>query len=226
MKILLAEDDAVTRRLITEALRREGHDVTAVADGEAALRAFAESPSEMLIVDWEMPKVDGLTLCNRIRETEAGRHAFLLMVTGRDSVADLAMAMAAGVDDYVVKPVADQLQFRVMIAERRLQADTARRVAEAQLEDARWKSGVSEAIVAMQHEINNPLAALLATLELAADDSAPPEEYKPAITTALAQTHRIVAVMRRIAAIRKHRSVEYVDGVPMLEIPPLANGDG
>ena len=225
MRILLAEDDGVTRRLITEALRREGHEVTAVGDGEAAWRAFTAAPSEMVIVDWGMPKVDGLTLCNRIRETPAGRHAFLLMVTGRDSVADLAMAMAAGVDDYVVKPVADQLQFRVMIAERRLQADEARRQAEAQLEAARWKSGVSEAIVAMQHEINNPLAALLATLELAADDSAPPEEHKPAITTALAQTHRIVAVMRRIAAIRQHRSVQYVDGVPMLEIPPLANGE-
>lgn len=222
MRVLLAEDDAVTRRLLAAALRQQGHEVEAVADGEAALQSFVASPARLVIVDWSMPGMDGLTLCQRIRETAEGRAAFVLMVTGRDTVADLAMAMAGGIDDYAVKPLMpEQLEFRVMIAERRLQADDARREVEAELEEARWKAGVTEAIVAMQHEINNPLAALYSTLELAMDEATPDEELRPSIAIAFAQTMRILGVMRRIGAIRRHRSVEYVPGVHMIDIPPL-----
>lgn len=220
MKVLLVEDDAVTRHLMAHTLQREGHDVDAVGDGAAALDRFVDAPRELVIVDWGMPGMDGLTLCQKIRQTPGGQHAFVLMVTGRDSVADLASAMSGGVDDYVVKPVTpEHLIFRVVIAARRLQAEAARRQAEAELEEARWKAGVTDALVALQHEINNPLAALVATLELADADDAPAEEQRPAIAMALRQTHRIVALMRRIAAIRGPRSVEYVPGVRMLDIP-------
>lgn len=219
MKILLAEDDAVTRRLLAEGLRQDGHDVTAAMDGDAAWNAFIAAPAEVLVLDWQVPGLDGLALCRRIRETKAGQTAFVLMLTEPDSVEDVATAID-GADDYVVKPITrEQLRFRVLIAERRLAADAARRDAEQQLEEARWTAGVSQAIVALQHEINNPLTALFSQLELAVDDLTPPEEYRAALEAALVQTRRIVAVMRRISAMREHRRVEYVPGVQMLDIP-------
>lgn len=70
----------------------------------------------------------------------------------------------------------------------------------------------------MQHELNNPLAALLATLELATDERATPQEQLEALPQALRQTRRMVDIMRRISQLRQHRSIDYVAGVKMLDM--------
>lgn len=220
MKIILAEDEPVTRRLLEQTLSSEGHQVAVAGDGEAAWQLFVKDPAPLLILDWQMPVVDGLELCRRIRAGEGGDTPFILMLTGRDASDDVVSAIDAGVDDYIVKPVSPQhLRVRVNIAERRIAADSARRVAEQQLEEARWRAGAGEAILALQHEINNPLAALLATLELATDAVATLDEKHAALDTSLTQTRRIASVMRRMSSMKAHRSVEYLPGVKMLELP-------
>lgn len=221
MRILLADDDAVTRHLMGQVLRKDGHEVTAVADGRAAVEAHAADPFPLLVVDWQMPELDGLAVCRRIRAMERGGTAFLLMLTGRDSADDVAAALAAGVDDYLVKPASpEHVRLRLVIAERRIALDEARREMERELAEVRWKAGVGEAVTALQHEINNPLAALSAVLELAVYPDASPEEQGAALEQALAQTRRIADVVRRISAIRSHQSVEYVEGVRMIAVPP------
>lgn len=220
MKVILAEDVAVTRRLLEQALVAAGHDVRAVADGEAAWEAFTREPVPLLVVDWGMPRMDGLEFCRRVRASAVMPHAYILMLTGRGAAEDFAVAFEAGVDDYMVKPVLPAgLRARAHIAEQRLRIDAARRAAEAELVQARWLAGVGETVLTLEHELNNPLAALLGNLELAADPQSTPDELREFIGISLEQARRLTKVVRQLSALsRRPTTVERIPGMAMLDV--------
>ncbi len=219
MDVVLADDSDVSRRMLAATLERCGHRVTAVADGEAALTAFEQFRPPMLILDWQMPGLDGLEVCRRVRSTAAGVDTFVLMVTGRDASTNLADALEAGVDDYVTKPVSPlSLEARLRIAERRIAQTTARRSAEEALATAQWLAGIGQTALALQHEINNPLMALLTGAQLLAEDAAAPASYREQAAAILEQTRRIAAVVKRLRELKQPRSVEYVGKARMIDL--------
>ncbi|UQX86613.1 response regulator transcription factor [Jatrophihabitans telluris] len=99
-RVLVAEDDRAIRESITRALRLEGYEVDAVADGAAALVRAAEA--DLLLLDVMMPGVDGLTVCKVLRGQ--GNDVPILIVTARTETADRVSGLDAGADDYVLKP--------------------------------------------------------------------------------------------------------------------------
>src|SRR5690242_5104977 len=114
MRVVLAEDSALERRLLQATLECCGHEVAVVGDGQEALDAFARVHPDMVVLDWQMPVMDGIEACRRLRRMEQGDRALVLMVTSRDADGDLAAALDAGVDDYLMKPfTAEQLRARV-----------------------------------------------------------------------------------------------------------------
>ena len=219
MDVVLADDSDVSRRMLAATLERCGHRVTAVADGEAAWAAFEQARPPMLILDWQMPGLDGLEVCRRVRTVAGGLDVFVLMVTGRDTSGHLADALAAGVDDYVTKPVVPlHLEARVRIAERRIEQTIARRSAEEALATAQWLAGIGQTALALQHEINNPLMALLTNAQLLAEDTAAPAAYRDQAAGMLEQTRRIAAVVKRLRELKQPRSVEYVGNARMIDL--------
>jgi diguanylate cyclase (GGDEF)-like protein len=136
MRAVIADDDRVTTTLLTHALARFGLDVAVAHDGVAAWDLLANGPAPALaILDWTMPGLDGIELCRRIRASSlAGTYVVLL--TGRDSRADLVAGLDAGADDYMVKPIdAEELRARVQVGIRvaALQARLAERVNELRI---------------------------------------------------------------------------------------------
>ena len=103
-KVLIAEDDRAVRESLVRALRYEGYDVLAVADGALALESVADTPPDVAILDVSMPYVDGFTVCRRLRERF--RELPILMLTARHEIADRVAGLDAGADDYLVKPFA------------------------------------------------------------------------------------------------------------------------
>ncbi len=101
-QLLLAEDDQSVRESLERALRFEGYDVHAVADGAQALEALMTESPDVIVLDVMMPGVDGLVACRRIREK--GIRTPVLMLTARHDVADRVAGLDAGADDYLVKP--------------------------------------------------------------------------------------------------------------------------
>ena len=224
MRVLLADDDEFMRALLDLVLREAGHEVNAVADGVAAWEAFAAAPPPLVVLDWEMPGLDGLEVCRRIRAADPGRTTFVLVVTARDASEALATMLDAGADDYVAKPVSPEgLRARLVIVERRVAQAAAQREAEAGLSRARWLAGVGETTLALQHEINNPLAAMLGHAALIEHGLCEGAERDDCVAAIVEQAKRIGTVVKRLSALREPKSVEYLEGAMMVD---LSNDEG
>jgi len=132
MNILLIEDNRDLASNIYEFFQARGHDMDMAWDGISGLHLAASNPYDVLIVDWMLPGIDGLTLCRRLRE--AGRQTPVLMLTARDSLNDKIEGLQGGADDYVVKPFAlRELEARLLALVRRSQVrggDTVLQVAD------------------------------------------------------------------------------------------------
>ena len=102
MKILLAEDDKNLGRLLQNLLKKENIKTDWVEDGDAAYEQCYRDGYDVLILDWMMPKLDGIALCKRLRAEEY--HGKILLLTARDSVEDKVTGLNEGADDYLVKP--------------------------------------------------------------------------------------------------------------------------
>ena len=104
MRILVVDDDLAVCRSIDRALRLEGYEVVTVATGHEALEAVAQNSPDALVLDLQLPDLDGLQVCRRIRE--AGNDTPILMLTARHGIDDRVQGLDAGADDYLVKPFA------------------------------------------------------------------------------------------------------------------------
>jgi len=102
--ILIAEDDPVSRLLLVKTLVRAGYEVAAVKNGREALESFSKKFYPIVLTDWMMPEMDGLQLCNAIRENISAGYVFIFLLTARDSTDDMVAGLEAGADDYLTKP--------------------------------------------------------------------------------------------------------------------------
>lgn len=120
MKILAADDDPLTLRLLGSHLKRWGYDIITAKDGLEALSiAMGEDPPEIMLLDWEMPGMDGIEVCERLRADPDRRHAYIIMITSRSKKDDMIKGFSSGVDDYIKKPVDSQeLRARINVGER------------------------------------------------------------------------------------------------------------
>ena len=137
MRVLIAEDDAVSRRLLEATLAKWGYEVIVTADGLQALEALTqpEAPS-LAILDWMMPGLDGAQVCLKARAAAGERLLYMILLTAKGRKEDIVEGLTAGADDYMVKPFdRDELKARISAGERilRLQAELAARVKELEL---------------------------------------------------------------------------------------------
>ena len=100
--VLLADDDVRLRQFLELELREEGYAVRSCGDGIGALTQIRQDPPDLLVLDWMLPDLSGVEVCQRLRST--GVQMQVLMLTGRDAVKDRVEALDAGADDYLVKP--------------------------------------------------------------------------------------------------------------------------
>jgi len=116
MKILIAEDERVSRRLLESRLKKWGYDVTAAEDGAEAWEIFQQEHFPMVISDWMMPKMDGLELLEKIRSIERPGYVYTILLTARNEKEDLLAGMDSGADDFISKPFdKDELLARLKV---------------------------------------------------------------------------------------------------------------
>jgi DNA-binding response OmpR family regulator len=119
MKILLVEDEAASRETLKAILAAQGHEVVAAEDGADAWTVWQAEHHRLVLADWLMPRMDGLELCRRIRAATGVPYTYFIMETIRSGRGNFLEAMAAGVDDFITKPIIpDELVARLKAAER------------------------------------------------------------------------------------------------------------
>jgi DNA-binding response OmpR family regulator len=138
MKILIAEDDLVSRKMLEATLVRWGYQVVVTSDGAEALQALQEPEApKVAILDWMMPGLDGVDVCRRIRAAAAADPPYVILLTAKGNKTDIVNGLDAGADDYIIKPFdRDELRARLQAGLRivTLQSTVTARVRE--LEDA------------------------------------------------------------------------------------------
>jgi len=136
MKVLVAEDEPVSRRRLERALISFGYDVVVTKDGQEAWQALQEQALPLAVLDWMMPGMDGIEICRKVRETAEIRATYIILLTVKGEE-HLVEGLRAGADDYITKPFdAAALEARLQVGVRvtELQIRLADRVRE--LEDA------------------------------------------------------------------------------------------
>ncbi len=133
-RILVAEDHQVSRHLLERNLQNWGFDVVTAQDGEVAAEILdgADSPS-IAILDWMMPRMDGVEVCRRVRQKHAAPYIYLLLLTAKSQKDEIAAGLDAGADDYVIKPFdPEELRARLKVGQRVVQLE---RTLEKQVKD-------------------------------------------------------------------------------------------
>lgn len=134
MKILIADDDPVSRRLLQLALIHWGYEVEIAHNGDEAWQILqGQDAPPLAILDWMMPELDGLELCRRVRQLPSLASVYILLLTSKGKQEDIVEGLQAGANDYLTKPFdGPELQARLQVGVRvvQLQAELAQRVQE------------------------------------------------------------------------------------------------
>ena len=125
MKVLVAEDDALSRMLLQRTLQRAGYEVAAVEDGCRALAELSkEDPPRLALLDWIMPGRDGIEVCREVRRRRDHAYTYLVLLSSRETKQDIVQGLESGADDYLTKPYdADELKARLRAGERILELE-------------------------------------------------------------------------------------------------------
>jgi PAS domain S-box-containing protein len=149
LRILVAEDNVVNRAVATGILEKEGHVLVHAGNGREAVRAFSDGAFDLILMDVQMPEMDGFEATRRIRELEeaTGCHTTIVAMTAHAMAGDRERCLAAGMDDYLSKPVARSELKAALERHRKIQrngvADSSAKPERVHLEtDSAW-SGTS-----------------------------------------------------------------------------------
>lgn len=181
MKILIAEDDSTSRKLLAKSLTNMGHEVVEAHDGEQAWGYFKENRFALVITDWEMPRCTGVELCAKIRSNPRNHYSFVILLTVKGDKESLIAAFEAGADEFLSKPVDRAelmarlrsaqrvIELEAKLRQRYVELDNAHRMIKKDLEAA---ARIQQSLLPNRENLNLPFEvawSLLPCEELAGD---------------------------------------------------------
>jgi two-component system, cell cycle response regulator len=170
-RLLLAEDEPTQRLMLERQLRNAGYLVETASDGAEALQKILDGDFQILITDWDMPGMDGRTLCKRVREAKLKSYVYTLLLTSHSEIEDVVAGLQAGADDYVRKPP-NPAELLARLATGRRVVELERRVQQMLIRDSMLnifnRRYLNEQIVReveRARRYDRPLSAVMADLD-------------------------------------------------------------
>lgn len=207
MRIFIAEDDPISRRILETVLTRWGYDVVAVGDGNEAL-AGLQGPDvpKLAVLDWMMPGMDGVEVCRRLRQRETTAPIYIILLTARNAKEDIIEGLDAGADDYISKPFdKDELRARINVGRRIIELQTV-------LAEHKALQGVLEMAGAICHELNQPLMGISGYAELLLMDMPESQSQCARIREIKNQVDHLGEITKKLMKITRYKTKSYLQG--------------
>jgi two-component system sensor histidine kinase/response regulator len=170
MNILIADDDAAARKMISQYLRKKGYNVFEAANGIETFTSILDHPINIAVIDWILPGMDGIDVCRKIREKQKSSYVFIIMLTAKDEKQDLIKGFEAGVDEYIMKPVnLQELIARIKVGTRIVCLE--RKLIEKQRELTGNNEMKNKFIGIVAHDLRNPVISIRGFSELLLKDT-------------------------------------------------------
>lgn len=145
ISVLVAEDDSVSREILQKNLMNWGYDVILTKDGEEAWNAIIQSRSRIIILDWMMPKLNGIDICRRVREKITDRYTYIILMTAKTDSNNVIEGLTAGADDYITKPFQrPELKARLATGKRIINLETQLLDTQKKLHELATRDGLTD----------------------------------------------------------------------------------
>lgn len=206
MKILIAEDDNISRRILKTILKRWGYGVVSVCDGrEAWTRLQEKDAPRLVILDWMMPEMDGIEICRRVRRINNVEPMYIILLTARDDKKDIIKGLEAGADDYIAKPFdKDELRARVNVGRRVVELQSA-------LIEKEKLQVICEMAGAVCHELSQPMQVISGNSELLLMDIQKNHTLYKNIKAIKDQIDRMGDITRKFMKMSEYKTKDYLN---------------
>ncbi len=217
-RILVVDDDWSLRKSLTVRFEKAGYEVITAIDGEEALELLKESP-DLVLADIDMPRLDGLGFLQRMKAETAYRDIPVIMMTAHAKGAEeAAEGLDLGANDYVRKP----FDWRELSA--RVQAQIRLREVNRLTSEKQRDLAIIELAGAAAHEINNPLAVIMARLDLMLEDVEENTKPHKDLEQIDHLVHRIADIVKKMSQVRHYQVQNYCGGVNILDFDASSRG--
>lgn len=212
-KVLIVEDEKDTRFILEKLLSRNNYETATAINGEEALDILKTFSPKVVLADWTMPVLDGLALCNILKNDESNKLIYFIILTARSSLKDRIMGLDVGADDFLVKPVENQ----ELLA--RIRSGIRIYNLQSELRNIEHSKAVVEMACTIGHKINNPLSSLVLSIknienEIARDDKS---KYQEDFSSVNESIERIKKFVNELIHLQNPEVINYFEENRMIK---------
>jgi len=206
MKILIAEDNVTTRRILETILVKWNYDVISACDGNDAWEKLQKNNRpKLIILDWMMPGINGVEICRRLRRTDPVDPIYIILLTARDEKNDIVEGLGAGADDYISKPFdTEELRARIDVGRRVVDLQTA-------LLEKEKLQVIFEMTGAICHELTQPMQAISGNTELMLMHIQKDNPLYRNVKTIKDQIDRMGDITRKLKRVTRYKTKDYIN---------------
>lgn len=213
-KVLIVEDEKDTLFILTKLLEKNGYEVASAINGSEALDIIDDFSPKVIVADWTMPIMDGIELCNRLKENEKHKLIYYIILTARTSLKDRVKGLDVGADDFLLKPTENQeLLARIRSGVRIFNLQN-------ELKEIEHGKALIEMATTIGHKINNPLSSLSVSLKTLESDleQIEKEKFKEDFELINEALTRIKLLANDLSHLKNPETEDYTSETKMLKL--------